>query len=43
MNRRIFNAAIGFLGGVITAPLAVIVWPVVFAYFMYNDNDDDYE
>ena len=38
--RRLINALMGFFGGVMTSPLAVIVWPVVLAWFMWKETDE---
>ena len=38
-NRKILNAALGLLAGIVTAPLAPIVWPIALAMFMYNETE----
>lgn len=44
MNRvnakRIGAAVLGLVAGIVTLPIAVVVWPVVFAWFLYNEEDD---
>ena len=39
MTRRIFNAALGFAAGLVTAPLALVAWPFVAAWFMFNEGE----
>lgn len=40
MKRKIANAVFGVLAGILTAPLAVIVWPVAVAIFLYNETEE---
>ena len=39
MTRRIFNAALGFAAGLITAPLALVAWPAFLAWFLFNESE----
>ena len=39
MTRRIFNAALGFAAGILTAPLALVAWPLFLAWFMFNETE----
>ncbi len=39
--KRIFNAALGFVAGIVSAPLAVVAWPFAVAIFMYNETDEE--
>lgn len=41
MTRHKFIAGtFGFLAGVVTAPLAIIAWPIMLAMFMFNECDN---
>lgn len=37
--RKILNALLGLAAGIVTAPLAPIVWPIALAWFMYNETE----
>ena len=37
--RKILAAAFGFVAGIATAPLALVVWPVFCAWFFWNEED----
>lgn len=39
--KRIFNAALGFVAGIVSVPLAVVAWPFAVAIFMYNETDEE--
>ena len=39
MTRRLFNAALGLAAGIVTAPLALVAWPALLAWFMYNETE----
>jgi hypothetical protein len=41
MSRRLLNAALGLAAGIVTAPLALIVWPIAVAWFMFNETEGD--
>ena len=44
MPRKKFIAGtFGFLAGVVTAPLALLAWPVMLAMFMYSEADEGLE
>ena len=36
---KIAAALVGFVAGVVTAPLAAIAWPFAFAAFLYNEHE----
>ena len=40
MTRRIFTALLGLAAGIITWPIAAIVWPAFCAWFLYNESED---
>ena len=39
MTRRIFATLLGFALGVITAPLALVAWPMFAAWSMWNETE----
>lgn len=39
-HRKLLNAALGLAAGIFTLPLAVVAWPILFAWFMWNETDD---
>lgn len=42
MTRHKFIAGtFGLLAGVVTAPLALIAWPIMLAMFMFNEVDEE--
>ena len=41
MTRRLLNAALGFIIGVITIPVAAVLYPFAFAWWMWNEADDE--
>lgn len=41
MMLKIFYGFVGLIAGVITIPMAVFVWPLFLAYFMFNEQEED--
>lgn len=39
--RRHLAALLGFVAGLCTLPLALIVWPVMIAVFLYNEEEGE--
>ena len=39
MTRRILTALLGLAAGIVTAPLALVAWPVFLAWFLYNETE----
>ena len=39
--KHIFNAALGFVVGIVSAPLAAVDRPFAVAIFMYNKTDEE--
>lgn len=39
MMKRFTAACLGLLAGLVTVPLAIIVWPFVVAWFLYNESE----
>ena len=39
MTRKLFAALFGFAAGIVTAPLAFVAWPFMFAVFLYNEEE----
>ena len=39
-TKKIANGLLGLAAGVATAPLAVIIWPLFVAWFLYNETED---
>lgn len=39
--RKLLAALLGFAAGVVSDPLALVVWPIFVAWFLYNESDDD--
>ena len=39
MTRKLFAALFGFVAGIVTAPLALVAWPFMFAVFMWNEEE----
>lgn len=40
MTRKLLAALLGLAAGIITAPLALVVWPAFCAWFMWNETED---
>lgn len=40
MRRRIIASIIGVAAGIITIPIAAIIWPIFLAYFFFNESED---
>lgn len=40
MARKCFNAALGFVAGIVSIPLMIVGWPFCLAYFLYNETED---
>lgn len=40
MSVKIFYAILGLSVGIITAPLAFVIWPVFLAWYLYNEADE---
>ncbi len=38
---RLLNAALGLGLGIVTLPLAVVLWPAICTWFFYNEADDN--
>ena len=43
MTRKIANALLGFAAGIVTMPLAIFAWPILAAWFLWNETDDEEE
>jgi hypothetical protein len=43
MTRKIANAALGLAAGIFTLPLAIFAWPIIAAWFAWNETDDEEE
>lgn len=39
--RKLLAALLGFAAGVVSDPLALLIWPFFVAWFLYNESDDD--
>ena len=39
--QRTALALLGFVGGVLTAPIFALLWPFVAAYLLWSEFDDD--
>ena len=39
--RKLLAALLGFAAGVVSDPLALLIWPIFVAWFLYNEADDD--
>lgn len=39
--RKLLAALLGFAAGVVSDPLALLIWPCFVAWFLYNESDDD--
>jgi hypothetical protein len=37
MTRKIANAMLGFAAGIVTMPLAIFAWPILFAWFAWSN------
>ena len=43
MNCSKFGMAVlGFAAGIVIAPLVAVIAPFFFAWFLYNESDEDY-
>ena len=40
MTRKLLAALLGFAAGIVTAPLALVAWPVMIAVFLYNEEEE---
>jgi len=40
-SRRICNAALGLCLGIVTLPLAAVLWPAICSWFFFNETDMD--
>ena len=40
--KKIAYAALGFVAGVVSIPLMVIGWPIMTAWFMWNEYYEDF-
>ena len=38
--RKLLNALLGFAAGIVTLPLAILAWPILAAWFAWNETDD---
>ena len=38
-TRKLLAAALDFVAGIVTAPLALVAWPFMFAVFMWNEEE----
>lgn len=38
-HRKLANAALGLAAGIITMPLAIVVWPIFAAWFFWHETD----
>ena len=38
--KKLANGLLGLAAGIVTAPLAVIIWPLFAAWFLYNETED---
>ena len=41
MMRRIANAILGFVAGIVSIPLVALIWPMFAAWYMFNETDGD--
>jgi hypothetical protein len=41
MRSKIFYGFVGLIAGAITIPIAVFIWPLFLAYFMFNEQEED--
>lgn len=39
-TRKLLAALLGLAAGIVSEPLALIVWPAFCAWFMYNETED---
>ena len=40
-HRKTLNALLGFAAGIVTLPLAIFAWPILAAWFFWNETDED--
>lgn len=40
-RHKLIAAVFGFLTGVVTAPLAILAWPIMLAMFMFSETDEE--
>ena len=41
MIARLFAALLGLVAGLVTAPLALVIWPAFLAWFAFNESEED--
>ena len=39
-SRKLFAALLGLAAGIVTDPLALLIWPCALAWFLYNEMED---
>ena len=39
--RKLLNAALGLAVGIVTLPLAIFAWPILAAWFAWDETDED--
>ena len=42
-HRKLLNAALGLAAGIVTLPIAIFAWPILAAWFAWDETDDDDE
>ena len=40
---RLFISAIAFVVGILTVPIASVLWPLVFAWTIWNESENEEE
>ena len=38
--KKFFNALLGLVAGIVTAPLSFVLWPLALAYWMFEETED---
>lgn len=41
-HQKLLNALLGFAAGIVTLPIAIFAWPILAAWFMWNETDDEW-
>jgi hypothetical protein len=39
--RKLLNALLGFAAGIVTLPLAIFAWPIIAAWFAWDETDGE--
>ena len=41
MSVKLMNGVLGLVAGVASIPVMIVVWPIMFAWWIANETDED--